>query len=117
MKGLRAGDLDQLLTIRRKSETVDDATGYRSHTWAQLLQAYGQFLPGPGREYLASEALRAEVTGRFVIRYSAPAAAIKASDRVDWDGRVMEIKAPPLPDPTGRISLTLMVAEAGTDGA
>jgi SPP1 family predicted phage head-tail adaptor len=114
---LRAGDLSNRITIRRKTEVVDPVTGYRSHTWAELLQAYAQFLPGPGREYLASESLRTQVTGRFVIQYSAAAAGITAGDRVEWDGRIMELKAPPLPDETGRISFTLMVAESGTDGA
>lgn len=117
MRGLRAGDLSHLLSVKRKTEVVDPATGYRSHTWAELLQTYAQWLPGPGNEYLASEAVRAQVTGRFVLPWTAAAAAIRASDRVDWDGRVMEIKAPPLPDPSGRLSLTLMVAETGTDGA
>lgn len=72
---------------------------------------------GPGREYLASEAIRAEVTGRFEIRWSPEAAQILAFDRVLWDGRVMEMKAPPQPDATARRMLILMVGENGTDGS
>lgn len=87
-------------------------------SWAARLVAEpAEWLPGPGREYLASESIRAQVTGRFNVRWSEAAAAIVAGDRVRWDGRTMEVKAPPLVDTTAREWITLMVAEAGTDGA
>lgn len=106
------------ITVQAKVETVDPETGYRTLAWTdRLLNEPAQFFAGPGREYLASESLRAQVTGRFVIRYSDGGTAIVAGDRVLWDGRVMEIKAPPLPDESARKELTLMVAESGTDGA
>ena len=115
---MKATDLRHRVTIQSKMEVIDPATGYSTLTWAGYLSDVpAQFLAGPGREYLASEATRAEVSGRFVIRWSPAAAAIKASYRVLWDGRIMEIKAPPLPDQTARKWLTLMVAEDGTDGA
>lgn len=115
---MKAGVLIHRITVQSNTETVDPATGYPTEGWAdRLVDEPAQWLAGPGREYLASEALRAEVSGRFIIRWSPEAAAIKASDRVLWDGRVMEVKAPPLPDETARKSLTLMVSEAGTDGS
>lgn len=115
---MNAQKLRHRITIQSKTEVVDPDTGYRTPAWAdRVVNEPADFLAGPGREYLASESLRAQVTGRFVIRYSAEAAAITAGDRVLWDGRVMEIKAPPLPDATARKELTLMVAESGTDGA
>lgn len=115
---MRAGDLRHVITVQRNTEIVDPDTGYRTPGWADLLvDEPAKFLAGPGREWLASESTRAEVSGRFEIRYSDAARAISAGDRVLWDGRTMEIKAPPLPDPTARRFFTLMVAEAGTDGA
>lgn len=116
---MNAQDLRHRITIQSKTATIDPATGYPSaEGWAdRLANVPAQWLAGPGREYLAGEALRASVTGRFVIRWSAAAAQITAGDRVLWDGRSMEVKAPPLPDETARRWLTIMVAEDGTDGA
>ena len=106
----RAGDLVHRITIERNAEVVDPLTGYHTSGWAPLLEDVpAQWLAGPGREYLAGEALRSAVTGRFIVRWSPDAAVIHAGDRVLWDGRVMEIKAPPLPDETARRFLTLMV--------
>lgn len=104
------------ITIQRNTESVDPATGYPTSGWAPIItDEPAQWLAGPGREYLAAEALRASVSGRFTVRWSAANAAIAAGDRVLWDGRTMEIKAPPLPDETARKWLTLMVDD--TDAA
>lgn len=112
-------DLRHRIDVDSKTQTVDPSTGYPTTGWTSRLGAEpASWLPGPGREYLASEAVRAEVSGRFTIRWSAAAAAIAAGDRVTWDGRTMEVKAPPLVDSTARRWITLMVAEDGTpDGA
>lgn len=115
---MQAQELRHRIAVQSKAETRDPSTGYPTQTWAdRLTDEPAQWLAGPGREYLAGEALRAAVTGRFVIRWSAAAAAISAGDRVVWDGRNMEVKAPPLVDETARKWITLMVAEDGTDGA
>ncbi len=114
---MRATALRHRITIQRNTATVDPATGYATYGWAdEITDEPAQWLAGPGREYLASEALRSSVTGRFTVRWNPVNAAIHAGDRVLWDGRVMEIKAPPLPDPTARKWLTLMVSEI-RDGA
>ncbi len=115
---MRNTDLRHLITIQSQTEIVDPDTGYREIAWVdRLVNEPAKWLAGPGREYLASESLRAEVSGRFEIRYSTEAAAIQAADRVLWDDRVMEVKAPPLPDESARKSFILMVADAGTDGS
>lgn len=107
---LHAGQLRHRITIQRKTEAVDPVTGYRTEVWSNYMtEVPAQFLPGPGREYLAAEAVRSEVQGRLVIRWSPDAAAIQSHDRVLWDGRLWDIKADPLPDPTTRKELTLMV--------
>ena len=115
---MQAQELRLRITVQSKAETRDPSTGYPTQTWAdRLTDEPAQWLAGPGREYLAGEALRAAVTGRFVIRWSPAAAAITAGDRAVWDGRNMKILAPPLVDATARRWITLMVAEDGTDGA
>lgn len=70
------------------------------------------WLPGPGREFLAAEALRAETSGRLVIRYMP---GVEAEMRVLWDGMVWDIKAV-LPDPTRRREITLMVSQGANQG-
>lgn len=107
-----AGKLRHRIQVQRYVETIDEDTGYRTREWVNHLDPLpAEWKAGPGREYLASEATRASVSGRFVIRWSPDAAQIKASDRVLWDGRVMEMQAPPLPDETARLELTLMVGD------
>ena len=68
---------------------------------------------GPGREYLAAEAIRAEVTGRFELRYMA---GVTAEMRVLWDGSVFNIKAPPVVDHTARRYMTLLVGSGVNSG-
>ena len=115
---MRSGCLRQRITIQRKTATVDTGTGYPTEGWANhLVDEPANWKAGPGREYLASEATRAAVSGRIIVRSSAATRAVTAGDRVLWDGRTMEVKAPPLPDETARRWLILMVAETGTDGS
>lgn len=106
------------ITVQRKTATVNPATGYPAEGWAdRLVDEPAEWFAGPGREYLASDALRAAVDGRFVVRIHPGTEAITAGDRVLWDGRVMEVKSPPIPDKTARRKFVVMVAETGTDGA
>ena len=106
------------ITIQSKVSTVNPATGYPTLSWVdRVANEPADWMAGPGREYLAGEAIRAAVVGRFRIRWNPVNSAILSGDRVVWDGRTMEIKAPPQPDETARRELLLMVAEAGTDGA
>ena len=110
MKSVNPAKYRHRVTIQRESETVDPVTGYRTKVWTDYLpNVPAGFIPGPGREYLAAESVRSEVQGRLVIRWSPAAAAIQSHDRVLWGGREWDIKADPLPDPTTRKELTLMV--------
>lgn len=114
---MRATSLRHRITVQSKTGTVDPATGYATEGWAdRVVDEPADWKAGPGREYLASEATRAAVSGRFEVRSWTGTRAIVAGDRVLWDGRTMEVKAPPLPDETARRWLILMVAETGTDG-
>ncbi|MFZ3116688.1 MAG: head-tail adaptor protein [Variovorax sp.] len=114
---MRAGTLRHRITIQRKTETVDPVTGYREWTWTDLVTDYpASWLPGPGREFLASEALRSEVQGRFEGRWDPAVAQVTAADRVLWDSKVYDIKANPLVDATARREVTLMVARGLNEG-
>jgi len=117
MKHIQAGKYRHVITVQRKAETVDPATGYRTWEWSDLLvNEPARWQPGPGREYLAGEALRSEVQGRFEVRWSPVSEALTASDRILWDGRVYDLKSDPLLDETARREVTLMVGTGVNDG-
>lgn len=108
---MRAGSLRHRITIEAQAE-VQDAAGDVTLDWTAFASNVpAEFKPGPGREYLAGEAIRNEVTGRFMLRYMP---GVLPSMRVQWDGEAWRIAAV-LPDPTARKELTLMVERDGTD--
>ena len=115
MKPMKAGALRQIIQVQRYVETIDEETGYRTQAWVNHLDPLpAEWKAGPGREYLASESLRAEVQGRFIVRWSPDTAGIRYTDRVLWDGQVYELKSDPLVDPSARREVTLMVARGVT---
>lgn len=110
---MKSGKLRHRITISRYTLTQDPLTGYETETWADILaNEPAAWLPGPGREWLASESLRSQIEGRFTVRWNPANAQIKAADRIAWDGKVYEVIAPPLADETARRELTLMVRSA-----
>lgn len=115
MAAIRAGTYRHRVTIEREGMTIDPETGYREPGfYALLVDEPAGWLPGPGREYLAGEAVRGTVEGRIELRYHPGTAAITNADRVLFDGAVYLIKAPPLLDETRRRTVTLMVAMEAT---
>lgn len=103
---MRSQDLRHRIDIESE-QTTKNADGDIVPEWLPWADDVpAAWRPGPGREYLASEATRAEVEGRFTIRYMP---GITAAMRVRWEGRIWEIKAPPLVDETARREITLMV--------
>ena len=91
-----------------------DASGNTVRDWRPFLaNVPAKWYPGPGREFQAAEATRAETSGRFVIRHTE---GITAAMRVVWDGQVHALTAPPQSDATARRELTLMVASGVVDG-
>ena len=98
------------ITIQAKGEVID-ANGDVSVGWSDFAaDVPASWLAGPGREYMAAEAIRAETVGRFEIRYLP---GVTAQMRILWDGAVYAIKAPPQVDPTGRREMTIMVGSTG----
>lgn len=85
-----------------------DAAGNATLTWVTFAaDVPAKWYAGPGREIMAADSVRAETVGRFAIRYLP---GITADMRVQWDGRIYALTAPPQTDATARRELTLMVA-------
>lgn len=95
------------ITVERKT-VGKDAAGNATTTWAPFVSNVpARWLAGPGREFMAADAVRAETVGRFVIRYYP---GITADMRVQWDGQTFALTAPPQTDATARREMTLMVS-------
>ena len=110
---MKAGDYRHRIDLQAYTQT-QDANGDVVGVWADFAtDVPAAWLPGPGREYLAAESVRAEVAGRFVIRYLP---GVTAQMRAVWDGQFWEIKAPPMLDKTARREMTLMVGAGVNDG-
>ena len=110
---MKSGSLRHRITVSRYVKAYDPDTNWETETWTAIIENEpAAWLAGPGREWLAAESLRSQVEGRFVIRWSPDTSNIKAADRIEWDGKVYEVIAPPLADETARRELTLMVRSA-----
>lgn len=109
---MSAGPRRHRITIQERQETT--VNGDRSWLWVdRFVDVPAAWLAGPGREFLAAEAIRAETVGRFETDYIS---GVTAAMRVLWDGQPWAIKAPPMRDPTARRSMTLMVGAGVNDG-
>lgn len=85
---MKAGQLDQRVTVERLSGGVDELGQPLPDTWAPLFTCWAAVEPLAGREYLAAAALLSEVTARVRMRYRP---GITAADRVIHDGKVYGI--------------------------
>ena len=84
---MKAGQLDQRVTVERFSSTEDEL-GQPIEAWAPLFTCWAAVEPLVGREYIAAGALLSEVTARISLRYRP---GITAADRVIHDGKVYGI--------------------------
>ena len=107
-----AGALNERITIERNNQTPDGAGGFTT-AWGALGGAvdgkrWAQVLPTGGRETLLNEALQGVQGFKVTIRYDR---TIRADDRIDWRGTLMNIRS--AADPDGRKVWTVIFADAG----
>ncbi|MDP2768405.1 MAG: phage head closure protein [Giesbergeria sp.] len=65
---MKAGQLDQRVTLERLSGGVDEL-GQPIESWAPLFTCWAAVEPLTGREFLAAQAAVSEVTARIRMRY------------------------------------------------
>lgn len=84
----QAGQLDQRISLQRKSR-VRDGAGGATETWTEYAEVYAMVRPMTGRERQNAE--RAEALSDYVvvIRYRS---GILPSDRIEWRGRKLNIR-------------------------
>jgi SPP1 family predicted phage head-tail adaptor len=77
---MRAGALDQRVTIQSKTATRD-AYGAEVITWSDVATVWMEAEPLSGREYIAMRQTQSDVTTRFRCRYRA---GITTAMRLVW---------------------------------
>lgn len=89
-----SGELDQRVTLQSLDNNVParDAYGAPSQTWQVVATVWARVQPQSGREFVAAQAAQGELLYKVVLRYRAD---VEATWRVLWDGRILEIAAPP----------------------
>lgn len=86
----RASTLDRRLTLRRATVTAD-AYNEPVEVWADLATVWGSRKDiGDGERWRAAE-IGAEITTRFVIRWSSEVASLSPKDRLIEGGREYDI--------------------------
>ena len=84
---MKAGQLDQRVTIERQSQETDPY-GQPIDEWLAIVNTWGAVEPLAGREYIAAMAVQSDVTTRVRLRYRP---GITSADRVVHEGRLYNI--------------------------
>lgn len=86
----QAGELDQLITIRREVR-VPDGMGGSKLEWRDVAEVWAKVRPMSGRERLAAGQVEASANYLVVI-YAGP--AVLAKDIIVWDGKELNVRFP-----------------------
>lgn len=87
---MKAGQLDQRVTVERLSGGVDELGQPLPDTWAPLFTCWAAVEPLAGREYIAAQAAVSEVTAKIRMRFRP---WMTAEDRVIHKGTVYQIQS------------------------
>lgn len=90
---MKPESFDRTITIERFTSKQDPGSGENVETWATLATVSASKKDVSDRERIASAEVQAEITTRFVIRYSSTVADLNPKDRVVFDGRTYAISA------------------------
>ena len=86
---MKAGQLNQRVTIERLTETVDKY-GDSTSEWVTLATVWAAVEPLVGREYMAALQVQASVTTRIRMRYRP---GVTPADRVTHEGHTYGIES------------------------
>jgi SPP1 family predicted phage head-tail adaptor len=91
---MRAGMLRHRVTVVRRIEGAKDAVGTPTYAWTDMeIDVPAHVRPLSGSELLAAQQVNASTTHEVRMRYGSD---ITARDRLTFDGRTLEIDAPPI---------------------
>jgi SPP1 family predicted phage head-tail adaptor len=89
---MKSGELRHRVVLERATTSRLPSGGTRD-TWSPYATVWAAVEPIQGREFFAAQQLNAEATHRIRIRYRV---GVSPKDRVTFEGRIFEIKAPPI---------------------
>lgn len=118
---LAAGRLRHRITLQRYVEEIDTdgevvqdpVSGSVSHVWQDVATVWGAIEPLSAREFIASQAVQSQVTGKLIIRYRAD---VDATCRALHNGKIYQIHGVLADKDSGLEYLTLPVSEGVNDG-
>ena len=114
--GIRSGELNKRAVLQRRTST-QDALGGTLQTWADVAEIWCGIDTASGRELMAAQALRVEVSHTIICRYrpqfANPVAA--ASLRLVFKGRYFNIMAA-MNENERNEKITLLCTEGLNDG-
>jgi SPP1 family predicted phage head-tail adaptor len=87
-----AGNLRDRVEIRRQTNVKNPSTGGLTRSWASVATVWAQVRAINGREAIIGSTLQGISTFEIIIRYRDD---LKAADQILWDGRELNIVAPP----------------------
>lgn len=92
---MRAGDLNQRITIHSKTVTGRDSAGGEVLTWSTFATVWAQKVHQSSREFFAAHKSNSEITDMFIIRYRA---GVTTEMRVSYNGKYYDIIGADDPD-------------------
>jgi SPP1 family predicted phage head-tail adaptor len=101
-----AGQLRELITIRRQSNVKNATTGGLTRTWTTVARVRAQVRAINGQEAMIGNTLQGISSFEVVIRFRED---LRAADQIEWKGRELNIIAPP-EDRFGNRQWTTMIA-------
>ena len=87
---MKAGDLDQRVTVERQQGGFDELGQPLPDNWAPLFSCWAAVEPLTGREYIAAAAAVSEVTAKIRLRYRP---GVLGTDRVNHEGTAYGIES------------------------
>lgn len=82
---MRAGDLDQVITVQRKQ--MDWSAPEPKEDWVDLLTCRAARRDVSAGESYRAQAVQAKISSRFTVRWSPQTADVKPTDRIKFAGR------------------------------
>lgn len=107
------GKLRHRVAIERNQETPDADTGAMVPAWVPVATVWASVEPLSGREFVAAQAVQANVSVRIVVRYRPD---ITPAMRIVHGGKVHNIAAVLADKDSGREYLTLMCDQGVNNG-
>jgi SPP1 family predicted phage head-tail adaptor len=85
-----AGTLDRRITIRRATVTLNEFNE-PIETWSDLATVWAKRTDASAAEGYRAQEVGAQISARFLIRYSSDVADVDPKDRIAFDGREYNI--------------------------